>query len=114
MKNPFLVLGSIVLCTILVPVFISVIAYNDVNVEYKYDAPAQVNIEARGTATYKGVPITFPVVHKTIFAVLPSYIGYLEDYNYLPFAFLDDKTGATRELEYYLENKNNEFFKKVF
>ena len=37
MKNPFLVLGSILLCTILVPVFISVIAYNDVNVEYKYD-----------------------------------------------------------------------------
>lgn len=39
-------------------------------------------------------------------------LEYLEDYNYLPFAFLDDKTGATRELEYYLENKNNEFFKK--
>lgn len=54
---------------------------DNVNVEYKYDSPAQVNIEARGTATYKGVSITFPVVHKTIFAVLPSYIGYIEDYN---------------------------------
>lgn len=54
---------------------------DNVNVEYKYDSPAQVNIEARGTATYKGVPITFPVVSKTIYAVLPSYIGYLEDYN---------------------------------
>ena len=54
---------------------------DNVNVEYKYDTPAQVNIEARGIATYKGVPITFPVVHKTIYAVLPSYIGYIEDYN---------------------------------
>lgn len=54
---------------------------DNVNVEYKYDAPAQVHIEARGTATYKGVPITFPAVSKTIFAVLPSYIGYIEDYN---------------------------------
>ena len=43
-----------------------------------YNSPAQVNIEARGTATYKGVSITFPVVHKTIYAVLPSYIGYIE------------------------------------
>ena len=54
---------------------------DNVNVEYNYDSPAQVNIIARGTAVYKGVSITFPVVSKTIFAVLPSYIGYLEDYN---------------------------------
>ena len=54
---------------------------DNVNVEYKYDSPAQVNIEARGTAVYKGVSITFPAVNKTIFAVLPSYIGYIEDYN---------------------------------
>lgn len=54
---------------------------DNVNVEYKYDAPAQVDIRARGTAVYKGVSITFPAVSKTIFAVLPSYIGYLEDYN---------------------------------
>ena len=54
---------------------------DNVNVEYKYDSPAQVNIRARGTAVYKGVSITFPVVSKTIYAVLPSYIGYLEDYN---------------------------------
>lgn len=54
---------------------------DNVNVEYKYDAPSQVNIEARGTATYKGVSITFPVVRKTIYAVLPSYIGYIDDYN---------------------------------
>ena len=54
---------------------------DNVNVEYNYDSPAQVNIRARGTAVYKGVSITFPVVSKTIFAVLPSYIGYLEDYN---------------------------------
>ena len=56
---------------------------DNVNVEYEYNAPAQVNIEARGTATYKGVSVTFPAVSKTIFAVLPSYIGYLEDYNNL-------------------------------
>lgn len=54
---------------------------DNVNIEYEYDAPAQVNIEARGIANYKGVSITFPIVRKTIFAVLPSYIGYLEDYN---------------------------------
>jgi len=54
---------------------------DNVNVEYKYDAPAQVNIEARGIANYKGASITFPVVSKTIYAVLPSYIGYIEDYN---------------------------------
>ena len=54
---------------------------DNVNVEYNYDSPAQINIEARGTAVYKGVSITFPIVRKTIFAVLPSYIGYLEDYN---------------------------------
>lgn len=54
---------------------------DNVNVEYKYDSPAQVNIRARGTAVYKGVSITFPAVSNTIFAVLPSYIGYLEDYN---------------------------------
>lgn len=54
---------------------------DNVNIEYKYDSPTQVNIEARGTAIYKGVPITFPVVSKTIYAVLPSYIGYIENYN---------------------------------
>ena len=54
---------------------------DNVNVEYNYDSPAQINIRARGTAVYKGVSITFTVVSKTIFAVLPSYIGYLEDYN---------------------------------
>lgn len=52
-----------------------------VDIAHKYNSPEQVNIEARGTATYKGVSITFPVVRKTIFAVLPSYIGYIEDYN---------------------------------
>ena len=50
---------------------------DNVDILYKYDSPAQVNIEARGTATYKGVSITFPVVHKTIYAVLPSYICYM-------------------------------------
>lgn len=54
---------------------------DNVNVEYNYDSPAQIDIRARGTAVYKGVSITFPVVSKTIYAVLPSYIGYLEDYN---------------------------------
>lgn len=54
---------------------------DNVNVEYKYNSPEQVNIEAKGTAIYKGVPITFPVVHKTIYAVLPSYICYLPNPN---------------------------------
>ena len=54
---------------------------DNVNVEYNYSSPTQVDIRARGTAIYKGVSITFPVVHKTVYAVLPSYIGYIEDYN---------------------------------
>ena len=54
---------------------------DNANIEYNYSSPAQVDIRARGTAVYKGVSITFPVVSKTIYAVLPSYIGYLEDYN---------------------------------
>ena len=54
---------------------------DNVNIEYNYSSPTQVDIRARGTAVYKGVSITFPAVSKTIFAVLPSYIGYLEDYN---------------------------------
>ena len=54
---------------------------DNVNIEYNYNSPAQVNIRARGTAVYKGVSITFPVVSKTVYAVLPSYIGYIEDYN---------------------------------
>lgn len=49
---------------------------DNVSIEYKYNAPEEVNIEARGTAEYRGIAITFPVVHKTIFSVLPSYIGY--------------------------------------
>lgn len=54
---------------------------DNVNVEYNYDSPAQVNIEARGTANYKGIPVTFPAVSKTIYAVLPSYICYLPNPN---------------------------------
>ena len=54
---------------------------DNVNVKYEYKSPEQVTIKARGIATYKGVPITFPEVRKSIFAVLPSYIGYIEDYN---------------------------------
>lgn len=49
---------------------------DNVSVDYKYNAPEEVSIEARGTAKYRGITITFPVVHKTIFSVLPSYIGY--------------------------------------
>lgn len=49
---------------------------DNVSVDYKYNAPEEVSIEARGTAKYRGIAITFPVVHKTIFSVLPSYIGY--------------------------------------
>ena len=54
---------------------------DNINVEHRYNSPSQVSIEARGTATYKGASITFPVVRKTVYAVLPSYIGYIEDYN---------------------------------
>lgn len=61
---------------------------DNATVKYKYDSPSQVNIEARGTAIYKGTSITFPVSRKTAFAVLPSYIGYIEDYNSW------DKTGT--------------------
>ena len=73
---------------------------DNVDIVYKYDSPGQVNIEARGTATYKGVPITFPVVHKTIYAVLPSYIGYIEDYN------IWDNTG-TKLLKHSLNGQYN-------
>lgn len=54
---------------------------DNVNIEYNYSSPTQVDIRARGTALYKGVSITFPAISKTIYSVLPSYIGYLEDYN---------------------------------
>lgn len=50
-------------------------------INYTHNAPEAVNITARGTATYKGVPITFPVVRKTIYAVLPSYICYIQNPN---------------------------------
>lgn len=50
-------------------------------INYTYNAPETVNITARGTADYKGIPITFPLVSKTIYAVLPSYICYLPNPN---------------------------------
>lgn len=54
---------------------------DNATINYTHNAPEAVNITARGTATYKEVPITFSTVSKTIYAVLPSYIGYIEDYN---------------------------------
>ena len=62
MKNPFLVLGSIVLSTILVPVFISVIAYNDVNVEYKYDTYKQQNILDKEIKNYETIDKEPPTI----------------------------------------------------
>lgn len=62
MKNPFLVLGSILLCTILVPVFISVIAYNDVNVEYKYDTYKQQNILDKEIKNYETIDKEAPTI----------------------------------------------------
>lgn len=50
-------------------------------INYTHNAPEAVNITARGTANYKGIPVTFPVVSKTIYAVLPSYICYLPNSN---------------------------------
>ena len=54
---------------------------DNATINYTHNAPEAINITARGTANYKGIPVTFPVVSKTIYAVLPSYIGYIEDYN---------------------------------
>lgn len=54
---------------------------DNATINYTHNAPEAVNITARGTATYKGIPITFPLVSKTIYAVLPSYICYLPNSN---------------------------------
>lgn len=54
---------------------------DNATINYTHNAPEEVNIKSRGTAMYKGVPITFPVVSKTIYAVLPSYICYLPNLN---------------------------------
>lgn len=54
---------------------------DNATINYTHNAPEAVNITARGTANYKGVPVTFPVVSKTIYAVLPSYICYIQNPN---------------------------------
>lgn len=43
--------------------------------------PKAVLLKASGNANYKGVDVVFPQVTKTIYAVLPSYIGYIDDIN---------------------------------
>lgn len=54
---------------------------DNATINYTHNAPEAVNITARGTANYKGIPITFPTVSKTIYAVLPSYICYIQNPN---------------------------------
>lgn len=45
--------------------------------DYAFIKPSSLTIKASGTAKYKGVATTFPEASKTIYAVLPSYIGYV-------------------------------------
>lgn len=48
------------------------------NEDYIFTKPSSLTITASGTAKYKGVATTFPKATKTIYAVLPSYMGYVE------------------------------------
>ena len=43
-----------------------------------FNNPNKVTIAANGYAKYKGVNVIFPYVTKTVYAVLPSYIGYVD------------------------------------
>lgn len=43
-----------------------------------FNNPDKVTIVANGYAKYKGVNVVFPSVTKTVYAVLPSYIGYID------------------------------------
>lgn len=43
-----------------------------------FNNPDKVTIAANGYAKYKGVNVVFPSVTKTVYAVLPSYIGYID------------------------------------
>lgn len=44
-----------------------------------FNNPNKVTIAANGYAKYKGVNVIFPSVTKTVYAVLPSYIGYVDN-----------------------------------
>lgn len=50
--------------------------------EILFSTPKSSTITAQGSARYKGAGVAFPKASKTVYAVLPSYIGYIDDYNH--------------------------------
>lgn len=50
----------------------------EVSFNVSFNNPDKVTIAANGYAKYKGVNATFPSVTKTVYAVLPAYIGYVD------------------------------------
>lgn len=52
--------------------------------QYTFQKPCGITVKASGTSYFKGVAATFPTVQKTIYAVLPSYMGYVDQTDTLP------------------------------
>lgn len=50
----------------------------EVSFNVSFNNPNKVTIVANGYAKYKGVNVVFPSTTKTVYAVLPSYIGYVD------------------------------------
>ena len=53
-------------------------AQGEVSFNVSFNNPDRVTIVANGYAKYKGVNVVFPSATKTVYAVLPSYIGYVD------------------------------------
>lgn len=53
----------------------------EVSFNVSFNNPDKVTIVANGYSKYKKVNVIFPSVTKTVYAVLPSYIDYVQDYN---------------------------------
>lgn len=56
-------------------------AQGEVSFNVSFNNPDKVTIAANGYAKYKGVNVVFPSTTKTVYAVLPSYIGYVDSVN---------------------------------
>lgn len=52
--------------------------------QYTFTKPCGVTVKASGASRYKGVEALFPTVQKTVYAVLPSYMGYVDQVDTLP------------------------------
>ena len=51
----------------------------EVSFNVSFNNPDKITIAANGYTKYKGVNVVFPSVTKTVYAVLPSYIGYVDN-----------------------------------